>query len=95
VSDTEGAGTPEQPGTVQLQPWALDVLHLANADGGKKIYGLTLMRNFGERLVFTGAADEVINALQAGIDKIKQLESGIVIAPANVKLPPLNGHPQR
>ena len=84
-----------QPGVVQLQPWGADIQHIANAEGGKKIYALIISRNFGERLVFTGPAEEITNVLETIGAKLRQLESGIVIAAANTPLPPLNGKPPR
>ena len=87
-------GAPDQPTPqqVQLQPWGLDVQQLGVGGGGKKIFGVIVSRNFGERIVLTGQADEITNALRIVTDKLRQLDTGILIAPANTTLPPLNGH---
>ena len=84
---------PQAGQQVMMQPWGMNIVHVGEGDQGQgKIVSMVLTRQLGERLVFLADVKAMRTMLQSGLDQLRQIETGIVVAAANTPLPPINGH---
>jgi hypothetical protein len=84
---------PEQPQPVQLQitPLTIEFPLAGETPNGKAAAVVITRQPLGERFVFLATVADWTRMLQAGVDAMRQHESGIVVPPPGFRLPPTNG----
>jgi hypothetical protein len=80
-----------QPVQLQITPLNLEFPLAGDTPNGKAAALVITRQPLGERFVFLATVADWTRLFQAGIDAMRQHESGIVVPPPGFRLPPQNG----